>query len=89
MLIPSRSSTGYMLPTETNPMIGAGSFGHTEQGGSLGFADLDHGIAFGYAMNKIIEEATTYVRPRWSTRYEGRSRSPARLRVRSTQPRNS
>ncbi|MFJ4939456.1 serine hydrolase domain-containing protein [Streptomyces pseudovenezuelae] len=54
MLIPSRFSTGYMLPTETNPMIGPRSFGHTGRGGSLGFADLEHGVAFGYAMNNII-----------------------------------
>lgn len=53
MLIPSRFSTGYMLPTATNPMLGAASFGHTGRGGSLGFADLEHGVAFGYAMNKI------------------------------------
>ncbi|WP_180685890.1 serine hydrolase domain-containing protein [Streptomyces gossypiisoli] len=54
MLIPSRFSTGYMLPTETSPMIGPNSFGHTGRGGSLGFADPKHGIAFGYAMNNII-----------------------------------
>ncbi|MBZ6290979.1 beta-lactamase family protein [Streptomyces olivaceus] len=54
MLIPSRFSSGYMLPTETNPMIGPNSFGHTGRGGSLGFADPEHGIAFGYAMNNII-----------------------------------
>ncbi|MFD7017992.1 serine hydrolase domain-containing protein [Streptomyces sp. NPDC059928] len=54
MLIPSRFSTGYILPTETNPMIGPGSFGHTGRGGSLGFADLEHGVAFGYAMNNIV-----------------------------------
>ena len=54
MLIPSRFSSGYMLPTETNPMIGPNSFGHTGRGGSLGFADLEHGVAFGYVMNNII-----------------------------------
>ncbi|MFJ8599348.1 serine hydrolase domain-containing protein [Streptomyces shenzhenensis] len=54
MLIPSRFSSGYMLPTETNPMIGPNSFGHTGRGGSLGFADPEHGIAFAYAMNNII-----------------------------------
>ncbi|MCD7439445.1 beta-lactamase family protein [Streptomyces lincolnensis] len=54
MLIPSRFSSGYTLPTETNPMIGPNSFGHTGRGGSLGFADPEHGIAFGYAMNNII-----------------------------------
>ncbi|GEC07172.1 esterase [Streptomyces spinoverrucosus] len=54
MLIPSRFSSGYTLPTETNPMVGPGSFGHTGRGGSLGFADLERGVAFGYVMNHII-----------------------------------
>ncbi|BCK69671.1 esterase [Streptomyces libani subsp. rufus] len=54
LVAPSRFSSGYMLPTETNPMIGPNSFGHTGRGGSLGFADPEHDIAFGYAMNHII-----------------------------------
>ncbi|MFI9566432.1 serine hydrolase domain-containing protein [Streptomyces rishiriensis] len=54
MVVPSRFSSGYMLPTETNPMAGPNSFGHTGRGGSLGFADPEHGIAFAYAMNHII-----------------------------------
>ncbi|MGI5197743.1 serine hydrolase domain-containing protein [Streptomyces sp. CA-288835] len=54
MVMPSRFSSGYMLPTETNPMTGPNSFGHTGRGGSLAFADPEHGIAFGYAMNHII-----------------------------------
>ncbi|WP_210585027.1 serine hydrolase domain-containing protein [Streptomyces sp. GESEQ-35] len=54
MLIPSRFSTGYMLPTEANPMTSPSAYGHTGRGGSLGFADLEHGIAFGYVMNNII-----------------------------------
>ncbi|MEV0742452.1 serine hydrolase domain-containing protein [Streptomyces sp. NPDC050549] len=54
MLIPSRFSSGYMLPTEANPMTSASAFGHTGRGGSLGFADVEHGIAFGYVMNSII-----------------------------------
>ncbi|MDN0193881.1 serine hydrolase domain-containing protein [Streptomyces sp. S.PNR 29] len=54
MVVPSRFSSGYMLPTETNPMTGSNAFGHTGRGGSLGFADPEHGIAFGYVMNHII-----------------------------------
>ncbi|MGV9247268.1 serine hydrolase domain-containing protein [Streptomyces sp. NPDC003710] len=54
MLIPSRFSAGYMLPTESNPMMGPSSFGHTGRGGSLAFADPEHGVAFGYAMNNVI-----------------------------------
>ncbi|MDC0769268.1 serine hydrolase domain-containing protein [Streptomyces sp. HD] len=54
IVVPSRFSSGYMLPTNVNPMTGPSSFGHTGRGGSLGFADPEHGIAFGYAMNHII-----------------------------------
>ncbi|GAA3798577.1 serine hydrolase domain-containing protein [Streptomyces coacervatus] len=54
MLIPSRFSSGYMLPTEANPMTSPSAIGHTGRGGSLGFADVEHGIAFGYVMNNII-----------------------------------
>lgn len=54
MVAPSRFSSGYMLPTGTMPMAGPNSFGHTGRGGSLGFADPEHGIAFGYVMNHII-----------------------------------
>ncbi|MGV9389224.1 serine hydrolase domain-containing protein [Streptomyces olivaceus] len=54
MLIRSRFSAGYMLPTESSPMLGSSSFGHTGRGGSLAFADPEHGVAFGYAMNNVI-----------------------------------
>jgi CubicO group peptidase (beta-lactamase class C family) len=54
MVTPSRFSSGYMLPTEANTMAGPHSFGHTGRGGSLGFADPEHGVAFGYVMNHII-----------------------------------
>ncbi|MFG7945202.1 serine hydrolase [Streptomyces cacaoi] len=49
-----RFSTGYMLPTDADPMISPSSFGHTGRGGSLAFADPELGIAFGYAMDHII-----------------------------------
>ncbi|WP_435852501.1 phage minor capsid protein [Streptomyces sparsogenes] len=54
MLIPSRFSTGYMLLTESNPIIGPSSFGHTGRGGSLAFADPGHGVAFAYTMNRAM-----------------------------------
>ncbi|MGY6027060.1 serine hydrolase domain-containing protein [Streptomyces spinosirectus] len=57
LLLPSRFSSGYMLPTEDLPMTGSSAFGHMGRGGSLAFADPEHGIAFGYAMNNIIEGA--------------------------------
>ncbi|MCX4762438.1 beta-lactamase family protein [Streptomyces sp. NBC_01275] len=55
LMIPSRFSSGYMLPTDTNPMTGPNAFGHAGRGGSLAFADPEHGISFGYVMNHIIE----------------------------------
>ncbi|HET6634277.1 MAG TPA: serine hydrolase domain-containing protein [Streptomyces sp.] len=55
MMIPSRFGTGYMLPSETVPMTGPRAFGHPGRGGSLAFADPEHGIAFAYVMNHVIE----------------------------------
>ncbi|WP_420168659.1 serine hydrolase domain-containing protein [Streptomyces violaceoruber] len=57
MVIPSRFSTGFMLPTGSNPMTGPNAFGHTGRGGSLAFADPEHGIAFGYVTNHIMSGA--------------------------------
>ncbi|MGH8882330.1 MAG: serine hydrolase, partial [Stackebrandtia sp.] len=54
MMVPSRFSSGYMLPTGTTPMTSPNAFGHTGRGGSLAFADPEHGIAFSYVMNHII-----------------------------------
>ncbi len=54
LVAPSRFSSGYQLPTEDNPMMGPSAVGHNGRGGSLGFADPEHGIAFGYAMNHIV-----------------------------------
>ncbi|WP_098007703.1 serine hydrolase domain-containing protein [Streptomyces sp. sk226] len=54
MVVPSRFGSGFMLPTDTLPMTGPAAFGHTGRGGSLGFADPEHDIAFGYVMNHII-----------------------------------
>ena len=62
LMVPTRFASGYMLPTELNPMTGPSSFGHPGRGGSLGFADPEHGIAFGYVMNHIIEDAPNDVR---------------------------
>jgi CubicO group peptidase (beta-lactamase class C family) len=34
-------------------MLGPAAFGHAGAGGSLGCADPDRGIAFGYVMNQM------------------------------------
>jgi CubicO group peptidase (beta-lactamase class C family) len=48
-----RRALGFMLESERVPMLGEGSFGHPGAGGSLGCADPESGLAFGYVMNKM------------------------------------
>lgn len=53
---------GYgFVPTSARRPLGpnARAFGHFGTGGAVGFADLDAGLAFGYAMNHVI--------PRWQS----------------------
>ncbi len=50
----SRRSLGYALPIPgVDDGRGPGAFGHGGLGGSLGYADLDHGLGFGYVMNQV------------------------------------
>jgi len=53
ILVPSRFGVGFTLPPMLTPGCGAKSFGHPGAGGSLGFADPEAGIAFGYVMNQM------------------------------------
>ena len=51
---PTRIGLGYILPSESSARMGGEhSFGHAGMGGSLGFADPDRGVAFGYVMNQM------------------------------------
>lgn len=50
---PTRLGLGFQLPFPTRPMAGPGSFGHYGLGGSVGFADIAHGMAFGYVVNQM------------------------------------
>ena len=53
LFVPTRFGLGYFLPSPFEPLAGPASFGHAGAGGSLGFADPDTGVAFGYVMNKM------------------------------------
>jgi CubicO group peptidase (beta-lactamase class C family) len=44
---------GFMTPTPSMPLSGPGAFGHPGAGGSLGFADPEAGIGFGYIANRM------------------------------------
>jgi CubicO group peptidase (beta-lactamase class C family) len=46
---------GFMLTSAFSPYGGPQGFGHAGAGGSLGFADPETGIAFGYVMNRMMQ----------------------------------
>jgi CubicO group peptidase (beta-lactamase class C family) len=45
---------GFFVASQFAPYGGERSFGHTGAGGSVGFTDPEHGIGFGYVMNKMM-----------------------------------
>lgn len=58
--IPTRFGAGFMVAMDNRRVLGAdsliigdGAFGHAGMGGSVGFADPDVGLAFGYTMNQL------------------------------------
>ncbi|MEY2473564.1 MAG: hypothetical protein QOK28_2893 [Actinomycetota bacterium] len=59
----TRFGLGFMLDGPDVPYFGDGSFGHDGAGGSMGFADPESGIAFGYVMNKMNGNINADARP--------------------------
>lgn len=53
LVLPTRFGYGFMLDDEYLPLYGPGSFGHYGAGGSLGFANPEAGIGFGYVMTQM------------------------------------
>jgi CubicO group peptidase (beta-lactamase class C family) len=53
LLVPSRFGAGYWLHDSSTPMIQDGSFGHPGAGGSLGYANPELGVGYGYVMNQM------------------------------------
>ena len=51
--VPTRFGLGFALPPMLGGGVGEHAFGHPGAGGSLGFADPDTGLAFGYVMNQM------------------------------------
>ncbi|MEW2569700.1 serine hydrolase domain-containing protein [Streptomyces sp. NPDC047070] len=58
LVINTSFGLGYMLHGSASPFLSPGSFGHPGRGGSLGFADPDSGIAFGYVTNGFRKTVT-------------------------------
>jgi len=61
-----RTALGFFL-TSPDARLGPNprAFGHSGAGGSLGFADPDARIGFGYTMNRMLQE-DTLTDPRWA-----------------------
>lgn len=53
--VPVRIGTGFGLPTPDAYWYSPTAFGFGGMGGSLGFADPESGLAFGYVMNRLLE----------------------------------
>jgi CubicO group peptidase (beta-lactamase class C family) len=51
--LPRQTGLGFSLGPMVSPSCGPRAFGHAGAGGSLGFADPDARIGFGYAMNRM------------------------------------
>lgn len=56
LLRPTRFGAGFWLHEQGAPMIQEGSFGHPGAGGSLGYANPELGIGYGYVMNQMRNE---------------------------------
>jgi CubicO group peptidase (beta-lactamase class C family) len=67
MGIEARMGVGFILPSPRYPMgSGARNFGHSGAGGSMGFADPDARLGFGYTMNRMLPGLDgTLEDPRW------------------------
>ena len=53
LVFPSQFGMGFMLHGTLTPMLGPSSFGHAGAGGSLGYADPDANVGYGYVMNQM------------------------------------
>lgn len=53
LVLATRFGNGFMLNCDTLKLSGEAAFGHYGAGGSLGFADPERGLAFGYVMNQM------------------------------------
>ena len=54
ILAPTRFGLGFSLPPMLAMGCGERSFGHPGAGGSLGFADPEAELGFGYVMNQML-----------------------------------
>jgi CubicO group peptidase (beta-lactamase class C family) len=61
---PMRYGLGFSLGDALTSVAPPRAFGHSGAGGSLGFADPEHRVGFGYVMNRMQVGMTEDKRPR-------------------------
>jgi CubicO group peptidase (beta-lactamase class C family) len=54
LILDTTFGLGFMISSPFSPYGGPRAFGHSGAGGSVGFADPEHGIGFGYVMNRMM-----------------------------------
>lgn len=64
--VPQLWGLGFEISNNENPMLGAGSFGHSGMGGRLGFAQLGSGVSFGYVSQRMLYPPAGSLDPRSS-----------------------
>ncbi|MEV7418044.1 serine hydrolase domain-containing protein [Streptomyces sp. NPDC089919] len=58
LVVNTRFGPGYMLHGPASPLYSPASYGHPGRGGSLGFADPEAGLGFGYVTNSHAGSVT-------------------------------
>ncbi|MHB1140041.1 MAG: serine hydrolase domain-containing protein [Microthrixaceae bacterium] len=53
LMFPIPFGLGFMRHSDMSPFLGGRGFGHYGAGGSVGFADPDRNLSFGYVMNQM------------------------------------
>ena len=59
--VPGDFGLGYQLLWKIHPLLPAGSFGHTGMGGSIGLADPEARLGFGFVMNQLGSNGATHL----------------------------
>jgi CubicO group peptidase (beta-lactamase class C family) len=62
LIMPTTFGMGFMTHGLFTPYAGQGSFGHPGAGGSVGFAQPERELAFGYVMNQSAQNLAADLR---------------------------
>lgn len=75
--MPTTFGMGFMTHGFFTPHAGPGSYGHPGAGGSVGFAQPERELAFGYVMNQMAQNLANDLRGQRMVEAAGRGSSTA------------